>query len=628
MYFRPVRRKGVNMQKISTLKLTRLTVSGFKCFACERGFELDDVTFITGGNHVGKSSIADAIAFAFTGKLYNGDSSIDRLYSEQSPSLRIIVSLLDEKGAAHELVRTRVNDKMTIAYDGYNIRQKDLDIMFGESDVFLSIFNPTFFIERLGNDGQKLLQTYLPLVPHEEVLANLTLHQRTLLEHQVILSPDTFIKNLREENREFQENIIALEGQKALLHKQKSDGKKALADMLERISGLEQEICGLRQKRENGIGLKDLEEKRANLLLRRDELLSDKPKEPRTAQLDVNIRRAETELETIAAKRYESKYAAETAKLRAELQSDGEAYRKALAVFQNIRPGVTCPTCLRLIDSPDNVEGIKAELNRGLQEMVRLGTDKRNQLTELTELDNKSLDVFEQFKNSDMEKQRERVAQLQERRNAVLAQPREYETSLDEINKQIAGVEASLDFGGLTAGEMSQLTELETEKEKLSADHAAMEALMERPAPDVDAQRKGFEDAIRHNGELISAAIDYLGARNELTFQNLPLQKVAFSLFDVFKTTGEVKNAFRFTYNGRDYRRLSHSEKIFAGMEVSELIKALTKRNYPVFVDDSESVVSLAGIPTGQVFLSRVVPNQPLTVAVRGNRREEFPKAG
>lgn len=63
------------------------------------------------------------------------------------------------------------------------------------------------------------------------------------------------------------------------------------------------------------------------------------------------------------------------------------------------------------------------------------------------------------------------------------------------------------------------------------------------------------------------------------------------------------------------YDRLSLSEKIRAGMEVSELIKRLTGRNYPVFVDNMESVDDLANVrPTGQIIMAKCVSNAPLQV--------------
>lgn len=68
-------------------------------------------------------------------------------------------------------------------------------------------------------------------------------------------------------------------------------------------------------------------------------------------------------------------------------------------------------------------------------------------------------------------------------------------------------------------------------------------------------------------------------------------------------------------YGGRRYDRLSLSEKIRAGMEVSELMKRLTGRNYPVFVDNMESVDDLANVrPTGQIIMAKCVSGAALQV--------------
>ena len=70
--------------------------------------------------------------------------------------------------------------------------------MFGEKDEFLSIFNPLYFIETLGNDGQALLQKNLPLIDHKAVLERLTQPEQALLENMSLLSPETFLKTMRE----------------------------------------------------------------------------------------------------------------------------------------------------------------------------------------------------------------------------------------------------------------------------------------------------------------------------------------------------------------------------------------------------------------------------------------------
>lgn len=94
---------------------------------------------------------------------------------------------------------------------------------------------------------------------------------------------------------------------------------------------------------------------------------------------------------------------------------------------------------------------------------------------------------------------------------------------------------------------------------------------------------------------------------------------VEIALHEVVKSTGEVKDVFKFTYGGRYYNRLSLSEKIRAGLEVSELVKRLTGRNYPVFIDNMESVDELTNVrPTGQIIMAKCVRGAALTVKPMG----------
>ena len=97
------------------------------------------------------------------------------------------------------------------------------------------------------------------------------------------------------------------------------------------------------------------------------------------------------------------------------------------------------------------------------------------------------------------------------------------------------------------------------------------------------------------------------------------LNKVDIVLFEAVKKTGVAKDVFKFSYDGRPYKYLSLSEKIKAGLEVSELLKRLTGRNYPVFIDNSESVPVIDNVrPTGQVIVAQVVKGAALNVEVLG----------
>jgi len=124
----------------------------------------------------------------------------------------------------------------------------------------------------------------------------------------------------------------------------------------------------------------------------------------------------------------------------------------------------------------------------------------------------------------------------------------------------------------------------------------------------------------------IAAVLDFAATRNKMLFEHLHTQNVACKLFDIVKSTGEIKETWKFTYEGRDYRCLSHSEKVLAGMEMVELLKKLLGRCYPVFADDTESIDNIPR-PSGQSFLARVARGQPLKITIH-NQQIELPRAG
>ena len=305
---------------------------------------------------------------------------------------------------------------MTIHDDRYEIRQMDLTDMFGERDVFLSIFNPLYFIEELGDEGKNLLEMYLPMIPHETVMGRLSDGVQAALEGVEIPSPDAVLKNRREEIRKLEEHMIYLQGQKDQAVTQAEAQRQSAAALTERYSQLDSELKALEGKRFAGLD-------------------------------------------------------------RARMESD--------------------------------LVALSARYNEAAQ-------------------------------------------------------------------------------GSSTA--------------QIDADILAL-------------SQKQAQQKVKALKVLISNVVIYARKRAELTFEALKMNRVAISLYDVMKTSGEQKAAFKFTYNGRRYDRLSLSEKIRAGMEVSELVKRLTGRNYPVFVDNMESVDDLANVrPTGQVIMAKCVHGAPLEV--------------
>ncbi len=196
---------------------------------------------------------------------------------------------------------------------------------------------------------------------------------------------------------------------------------------------------------------------------------------------------------------------------------------------------------------------------------------------------------------------------------------------MDRLRTEIQNLTATLECGNLTPAEYDRLRESDDECRRAESELSALRSILDKPDDNYDDRIRQAQDQIAGKKKLIADMALYLAKRAELTFSALRLNRVAISLYDVVKTTGEMKDVFRFTYNGRRYDRLSLSEKIRAGMEVSELMKRLTGRNYPVFVDNMESVEDLANVrPTGQIIMAKLIPGTELSV--KGKHRPDTQK--
>lgn len=562
------------MEKIKGFQITSMTVSGFKCYEAPMEITFGNPTVVTGGNGRGKSSLADAIAFAVTGLPFFGERGIDRLHNETNPDLQITMRFTDDTGKAHELTRSRQKDRMSITYDGYAIRQTDLNEMFGERDVFLSIFNPLYFIEELGEDGKKLLERYLPPILQGDVLAQLNAQTQQRLSGVQLPSPETFLKNRREEIRELEQNAVYLSGKLDLAQKQRQSSKELSSRLTVRIQELQSEIASLEARRFENINLEDLQEQLVQASEQYEELSGEAPETPDTAELDAKLQELHAKLGARSSEVYQPKYTDPLAEDTAKVQALGKKYQQNAALLKRFQPGTSCPVCRRVL-SQQEYPAFRQALQAETERIAADGTQLKGQIAELQEMEQKSQSTFEQFKADDLVR---------------------YQSEIDALNRK---------------------------REQLQA--AAAQQVLSAAPEDFDERIHKIEQEITEKKIIMKDVILYMSKRAELTFSKLALNRVKISLYDVAKTTGELKDVFRFTYNGRRYDRLSLSEKIRAGAEVSELMKRLTGRSYPVFFDNMESVDDLSNIrPTSQMILAKCVRNAELSVRAG---RTAMPKA-
>lgn len=597
------------MKKIEQFQITSLMLSGFKSYEEPTELVFGNPTVITGGNGRGKSSIADAIAFAVTGCPFFGERGIDRLHNENNPDVAIRMCFVDETGTLHELNRTRRKNRMTITYDGYEIRQLDLADLFGERDVFLSILNPLYFIEELGEDGKKLLERYLPTIPHETVLSQLSEPVREHLKNETILSPEGSLKRCREEIRSLEERITYLRGQKDLAASQGESHEQAEQEVTLQADILRREIVELEQRQFSSMDVSAMQERLVELSGRYEEAARDERAD--TSKLREQLQLLREKIARREVEKYQSKFTEALAKASARVKDLGVRYQRENAAYKAFHAGMECPACHRSV-TEQSLSEVQAALKKVLSELYAAGSEQRAQLIELQEMDKKAADTFARFKEDDLGKWAAEAAEM-EQRCASLAEQASAETEC--LRAEIQTLTADLEYGNLSQAEYDRLGTCREELRQSEAKIAALQDMTAAQLPDFDREIAQANANIAEIKRKMADVIAYISKRAELTFSQLKMNRVEISLYDVVKSTGEVKDTFKFQYGGRRYDRLSLSEKIRAGMEVSELMKRLTGRNYPVFVDNMESVDDLANVrPTGQIIMAKCVSGAALQV--------------
>ena len=597
------------MKKIEQFQITSMSISGFKSYEKPTELTFGNPTVITGGNGRGKTSIADAIAFAVTGLPLFGERGLDRLHNEKNPDVAIQMRFVDENGITHELTRIRQNNDMSIYYDGHTIRQLDLADLFGERDVFLSILNPLYFIEELGTNGKNLLERYLPFIPQETILAQLPGAVQASLKDEVILSPDTYLKGRRAEIRELDERITYLSGQMDLAATQKKQHETRWVEISEGITALQNEIAALAEKQFAGLDTAKMQERLVELSQRYDEMARDERGD--TVQQQKELHAMREKIVRRQAEQYQSKFTEPLAEITAKVNDLGARYKREAVAYKAFHAGMDCPTCHRRVTEETLLE-VQAALKKTISELYAAGTEQKGQLTELQELDKKARETFEAFKEADLRKWAEDAAELERR---CAEQSENGSQAAESLRSEIQNLTAELEYGNLTQAEYDRLRECREQCRELESKLSALNEMASAQTPDFDREIREAQETISKIKRTMTNVISYVSKRAELTFSQLKMNRVEISLYDVVKSTGEVKDTFKFTYSGRRYDRLSLSEKIRAGMEVSELIKRLTGRNYPVFVDNMESVDDLANVrPTGQIIMAKCVSNAPLQV--------------
>jgi hypothetical protein len=359
----------------------------------------------------------------------------------------------------------------------------------------------------------------------------------------------------------------------------------------------------------------------AELRKRRAELLSDAVHNATDKSIQgimCEIKESEKFTAKMEAKTYSSPYTAQIAEAEAGFKVLSDEHGRVKTALANTVVGYKCPACsVEITDG--NIDAIKTDLERRLSLLINDGKTAKTYLASLKAKDNAAKREFDEQKETLLAAERGKLAalnqQLQEMNVARELDSQDYGEQLSAVEAQITCQELLLTNGNLSPEQMLQFAELEKTKQQYEV---KITALSEVKDDDYTAIIAETESEITQLKILINEAVQYTAKRIELMLGGLNMTSTEIVLTETIKTTGEVRDCFRFSYDGRDYKCLSLSEKVRAGLDISTLIGKLSGRNYPVFVDNGESICSFGKVRLqGQVIIARVVRDQLLQVTYK-----------
>jgi len=422
----------------------------------------------------------------------------------------------------------------------------------------------------------------LPVIDEKDILAQMSESTQALLENESLLDPMFYIKKKREELKEIDESVTYFEGQIDLLKTQQREAAEKVDGVIAKGEKIIARKMELEEKQFSGIDVEALKARQAkiaeNLSGERKTKLIEKQAEAQNRQ-------------------YKSKFADEIAKVKAEIEALSNRCKTLTAQAKGIKLGDKCPTCHTVVTEA-NYQSIIAGIKALYDEAYTKGQGTMQAYKELLELDEKSKAKFEEFRAEDLKRIEAELAEL----------------SGSDVS-EIAMLEDRIRLGNLTEEEFAELNDLIKQ-----ADAYAVEVNALAEADNATKKIAQIEKSLKASQtqkiditNLIHAAGEFVAKKAELTFNQLKMNRASIKLIDVVKTTGEVKDVFKFTYDGKDYRWLSTSEKIKAGLEVANLLARLTKLNYPTYIDNAECITTGIDSIHGQL-IAAFARNTALTV--------------
>ena len=557
------------------LQINKITITGFRGYKDTVEYNLGYRTSIKGGNALGKSTIREAICWALTGCDSTGnEKATTKLVNDQKPKYTEVILdfMLDDE--PQTIIRRKKGSSTDIYLNDKKVSTADIAReIYENKNVFLSILNPYYFPDLTPKDAKALLSDVLKPVSREEIFKELGDYFKKLLLDNGFRMPETFLQDVRAELKEQQENIIYLEGVQEGSKPMEILEKKVFDD--EALNALKEELAGLKAPSEYDADIQSL------------------VMQGKALESDFNSIVYQDPKDTSMLKRQREIYL-----------KDYKANRKNIDSLEHHY--IKCPNCGGEVDTTE---------------------ERRNYLlTNEKELIEKGKGVAAEIKSIEEENKK-----IEERNIKIREQKKlEFDEKLKVISEKMdalkaAKAKANESYESQTAELKAKISTLEAEKNEVIRFNAEIDAATqhnEKLVKEQEANKVAIQNS-KNKVEQLKLAIDAGKQYNSIKLKKQAeqigkyLDKVTIQ-FEKLTKDGELKDKFEVLYENKEFNKLSNSEKIKAGLEISNLLINLQNMHIPVFVDDAESINDVPMIDT-QMIIARVTKDPEVSVEVIEN---------
>jgi len=632
------------------MKINNLEVKDFKGFG-SNSFKFGDNVTIEGDNFKGKTSIAEAIVFSLYGVDLAGSSRTDNLINLEAKKATVTIELaLNDEEVTIKREATR---QKKVYLNGTVSSQAAVQELLPSLEIFMVQFLPTYILGMKDTPARELFMKFVEPVSPEIVLDSMNKDMAEPLRALNMESPEKVKKELSAESSELEKDVEYAEGEISVHEETLKQDIPELVDIEEEKESIDR----LQEKRYNrpSVALKSTLELEEKLKEVEKNIYTKSPKEPELKDISIlkeKVHEAEKKLLTgiPAPPELDS-----IAGLNSDLESLAREYkacqttRKELSV--KFKEGDSCPTCTQEISKETANSMLKKlhdrvkEISKTLEDIEKEGKNKKVEVAKTIKNNEKLEKDYQGEKETivkRLEKETEKavsaVEKAKENNNKLLAT---YKSEKESMLKDLEGKKEALKEEIRQVGEYNVQTESDfnTEENKKMQEIKDQIAELEktvREAEDLNSQRKvlltkkeeaeakvaGCKERLEYNKVIINSnkiklnyISNYISKFAELQSGQIQqhFTKASIQLFDIVKTTGEIKSAFKLLYDNKPASVLSMSERSRLGMEVSKAVKAITEIEGPTFLDNAESITSYEQVP-GQMFTARVVKGKGLEV--------------